>query len=276
MPPLRAALIFLSTDYGAFTKERRKANRSSPKPKVPLTKFAKQITAQKSRNYHYGIYEYIQINLTYSSNRMGSNRLTRNEVEEIYRTNKITTTFEPAKVDDIIETINHFAAVRFIIDNIAVPITQSLIKRTHKILTYGTYADRKERLHPGEYRTEVSKYGISAKDIEKELSALVKNFEIHAPTIEYIIDFHVQFELIHPFDDYNGRVGRLLLVKECLRHGIDTFIIDNKRRGSYFSGIALWKDDPSKLYSVCQETQKRFQAKLELCNLFEYARYPKE
>lgn len=255
-------------------KERRKANRSAPKPKVPLTKFAKQIIAQRSKNYHYGIYEYIQINLTYSSNRMGSNRLTRNEVEEIYRTNKITTTFEPAKVDDIIETINHFAAVRFVVDNIAGPITQVLIKRIHKILTYGTYADRKERLHPGEYRTESSKYGISAKNIEKELSALVKSYEKQAPTMESIIDFHAQFELIHPFDDYNGRVGRLLLLKECIRHGIDPFIIDDKRRGSYVSGIALWKDDPSKLYSVCKEAQKRFQGKLELCSLFEYARYP--
>ena len=95
----------------------------------PLTAFAKRVVYQRSKNNHYGIYEYIQVNLTYSSNRMASNRLTRNEVEEVYRTNKISTTFEPVKVDDIIETINHFAAVRYIVDNISAPLTQAFIKK---------------------------------------------------------------------------------------------------------------------------------------------------
>ena len=240
----------------------------------PLTAFAKRVVYQRSKNNHYGIYEYIQVNLTYSSNRMASNRLTRNEVEEVYRTNKISTTFEPIKVDDIIETINHFAAVRYIVDNISAPLTQSFIKKMHHILTYGTYGDRKENLRPSEFRLSKSKIGVPHKDIIPALSTLLKEYEKGAVDMERILDFHVRFEQIRPFEDYNGRVGRLIMMKECLRHGIDPFIIDDKRRGAYNRGIAAWSDDHEPLISVSLEAQKRFQGKMELCALFQYARYP--
>ena len=240
----------------------------------PLTAFAKRVVYQRSKNNHYGIYEYIQVNLTYSSNRMASNRLTRNEVEEVYRTNKITTSFEPVKVDDIIETINHFAAVRFIVDNISAPLTQAFIKNLHHILTYGTYADRKENLRPGEFRLSKSKIGVPHKDIIPALSTFLKEYEKGAVDMERILDFHVRFEQIRPFEDYNGRVGRLIMMKECLRHGIDPFIIDDKRRGAYNRGIAAWSKDHEPLMSVSFEAQKRFQGKMELCALFQYARYP--
>ena len=240
----------------------------------PLTAFAKRVVYQRSKNNHYGIYEYIQVNLTYSSNRMASNRLTRNEVEEVYRTNKISTTFEPVKVDDIIETINHFAAVRYIVDNISAPLTQAFIKKLHHILTYGTYADRKENLRPGEFRLSKTKIGVPHKDIIPALSSLLKEYEKGAVDMERILDFHVRFEQIRPFEDYNGRVGRLIIMKECLRHGIDPFIIDDKRRGAYNRGIVAWSEDHQPLMSVSLEAQKRFQGKMELCALFQYARYP--
>ena len=255
-------------------KPKRKPKEKTVDPKEHLTAFAKRVVYQRSKNNHYGIYEYIQVNLTYSSNRMASNRLTRNEVEEVYRTNKISTTFEPVKVDDIIETINHFAAVRYVVDNISAPLTQAFIKKLHHILTYGTYADRKENLRPGEFRLSKSKIGVSHKDIIPELSALLKEYEKGAVDMERILDFHVRFEQIRPFEDYNGRVGRLIMMKECLRHGIDPFIIDDKRRGAYNRGIAAWSEDHEPLTSVSLEAQKRFQGKMELCALFQYARYP--
>lgn len=205
---------------------------------------------------------------------MASNRLTRNEVEEVYRTNKISTTFEPVKVDDIIETVNHFAAVRYIVDNISAPLTQAFIKKLHHILTYGTYADRKENLRPGEFRISKSKIGVPHKDITPALSALLKEYEKGAVDMERTLDFHVRFEQIRPFEDYNGRVGRLIMMKECLRHGIDPFIIDDKRRGAYNRGIAAWNEDHGPLISVSLEAQKRFQGKMELCKLFQYARHP--
>ena len=102
-----------------------------------ITPFAKKVVYQRSKNNHFGIYEYIQVNLAYSSNRMASNRLTRTQVEEIYRTNKIATAFEPMKVDDIIETINHFSCVQYVVDNITAPLTQSFTNKLHYLLTYG-------------------------------------------------------------------------------------------------------------------------------------------
>ena len=255
-------------------KPKRKPKEKTAAPKENLTAFAKRVVYQRSKNNHYGIYEYIQVNLTYSSNRMASNRLTRNEVEEVYRTNKISTTFEPVKVDDIIETINHFAAVRYVVDNISAPLTQAFIKKLHHILTYGTYADRKENLHPGEYRTSTSKIGVKPKEISSKLATIIKNYESGAVNLEKILDFHVRLEKIRPFVDYNGRLGRLVMMKECLRYGIDPFVIDDKRRGAYIRGIEEWETNQSQLILVTLEAQKRFQGKMELCNLFQYARYP--
>lgn len=255
-------------------RERHQTTRKAPQAKPQLTRFAKKIAYQKSKNNHYGIYEYIQVNLTYSSNRMASNRLTRNEVEELYRTNKISTSFEPAKVDDIIETINHFTAIRFLVDNITAPISQALIKKLHSVLTYGTYADRKENIHPGKYRTKPSKFGVHPTNISSNLSSLITDYETCPSTVEQIIDFHARFEMIHPFEDYNGRVGRLIMMKECLRYGIDPFIIDDKRRSAYFKGIAAWNSDHEPLMSVSFEAQNRFKSKMELFNTLQYARYP--
>ena len=199
---------------GIEKPERKKYERKTEENALnpDLSEYAKRIVRQRIKNNHYGIYEYIQLNLTYSSNRMASNRLTRNEVEEIYRTNKITSSFEPAKVDDIIETINHFAAVRFVIDNITEPLTGVMIRKLHHILTYGTYADRKEKIRPGEYRVSKTDIGVPAKEITGSVTALIREYEKGLITLDRILDFHVHFERIRPFEDYNGRLGSLLML----------------------------------------------------------------
>lgn len=250
------------------------AEKPGRKPKTKteqptLTAFAKRIVYQRNKNNHFGIYEYIQVNLAYSSNRMASNRLTRGEVEEIYRTNKITSSFEPVKVDDIIETINHFAAVRCVVDHIMTPLSQSFIKKLHYILTYGTYADRKEKISSGEYRTHTSDIGASPKEINTALSALIKDYESTIVDMERILDFHVCFEQIRPFEDYNGRVGRLIMLKECLRYGIDPFIIDDKRRGQYKKGVKCWQSDPNILRDVCLKAHASFGRQMELQRLLQ-------
>ena len=256
------------------------ANAKKPEviqPQEPeLTKFAKKVVYQRSKNNHFGIYEYIQVNLAYSSGRMASNRLTRTQVEEIYRTNKIATAFEPMKVDDIIETINHFSCVQHVVDNITAPLTQSFIKKLHYLLTYGTYSDRKCKAGSGEYRTSPNKIGVPPREINRALGELIKEYEKQSGDFERILDFHVRFERIRPFDDYNGRVGRVIIVKECLRYGIDPFIVDDKRRGAYNRGIALWDESPEVFRTVCGEAQERFRAKMELCRLMQYRRLPKE
>lgn len=261
---------------GIEKPERKKYERKTEEKALnpDLSEYAKRIVRQRIKNNHYGIYEYIQLNLTYSSNRMASNRLTRNEVEEIYRTNKITSSFEPAKVDDIIETVNHFAAVRFVIDNITEPLTGVMIRKLHHILTYGTYADRKEKIRPGEYRVSKTDVGVPAKEITGSVTALIREYEKGLITLDRILDFHVHFERIRPFEDYNGRLGRLLMLKECLRHEIDPFIIDDKRRNLYMRGILSWDDDPKVFRELAQGAQARLRGKWDLFRLMEYCRPP--
>ena len=245
-------------------------------PVAELKPLAKKVVYQRSKNNHFGIYEYIQVNLAYSSNRMASNRLTRQQVEEIYRTNKIATAFEPMKVDDIIEVINHFACVQYMVDNIMTPLSQSFVQKLHHLLTYGTYSDRKQKLLSGEYRTSPSPIGVPPTGINRALNELIKTYEKQPADFERILDFHVRFECIRPFDDYNGIVGRIIIVKECLRYGIDPFIIDDKRRGAYNQGIAMWDESPEVLRKVCLESQERFRAKMELCRLMQYRRLPQK
>jgi Fic family protein len=261
---------------GIEKPERKKYERKTEENALnpDLSEYAKRIVRQRIKNNHYGIYEYIQLNLTYSSNRMASNRLTRNETEEIYRTNKITSSFEPAKVDDIIETVNHFAAVRFVIDNITEPLTGVMIRKLHHILTYGTYADRKEKIRPGEYRVSKTDVGVPAKEITGSVTALIREYEKGLITLDRILDFHVHFERIRPFEDYNGRLGRLLMLKECLRHEIDPFIIDDKRRNLYMRGILSWDDDPKVFRELAQGAQARLRGKWDLFRLMEYCRPP--
>ena len=155
------------------------------------------------------------------------------------------------------------------------PLSQSFIQKLHHILTYGTYSDRKQKILSGEYRTTLSPIGVPPTGINRALSELIKTYEKQPADFEKILDFHVRFECIRPFDDYNGRVGQIIMVKECLRYGIDPFIIDDKRRGVYNRGIAMWDESPEVLRTVRLESQERFRGKMELCRLMQYRRLPK-
>ena len=173
----------------------------------------------------------------------------------------------------MIEISNHFWAMRYIVDNLGNPLTQSMIKKIHTHLCYGTEADREGAVRCGEYRNRYSKYGVSPSLVSQEISGLIEEYETHKSVdLDTILDFHVCFEKIHPFDDYNGRVGRLLMMKECLRFGIDPFIIDDKRRGAYNKGISQWESDTQVLRMPALEAQARFRKQLELCKLMQYCR----
>ena len=240
---------------------------------VKPSSLVKRIRYQRSKNNHFGIYEYIQVNLAYSSSRIASNRLTRDQVQDLYRTDKISVAFEPMKVDDIIEIVNHFICTREMVDTIFEPLTPELIRRYHYYLTYGTYADKKHQIGVGEFRKNPNKIGIPAKQIHGELDKLLQAYEQKAVDFDAILDFHVRFERIHPFDDYNGRIGRLIIVKECLRHQITPFIVDDKRRGDYNKGIEMWFSNPSTLRNVCLKAQERFNRQLELLKLYRDDRF---
>lgn len=191
---------------------------------TPLKPLANKVAYQKSKNNHYGIYEYIQVNLAYSSCRMASNRLTRDQVMEIHRTGKVSVAFEPMKIDDVVEIDNHFRAGRYMVDTIAEPITPIWLRKLHHKLFRGTKADQEGKMHIGAYRTTPDKFGVDADTIPASLSKLITEYESNQNvTLRDILDFHARFEAIHPFEDGNGRVGRLLMVKELP----DTFRCQN-------------------------------------------------
>ena len=219
--------------------------------------------------------------MAYSSNRMASNRLTRQEVVMIHRTHKVSPSFEPMKVDDILETVNHINATDYILKTCLDPLSPEYIKKIHVLLTYGTFFDWRKEYGVGTFRNKpIKAHGIMASSpsmILKDLRKLTLEYEKVPADLHKILDFHVRLERIRPFIDYNGRVGRLIMLKECLRQQIDPFIIDDKRRIDYSHGIAIWDEDPSLLTNTVLHAQKRFQDQMDTCSKFQYERceYPR-
>ena len=244
--------------------------------KAGYSKLAKKIIYQKKKKYHHGIYEYLQITAAYRSNRLASNRLTIRQVENMYRTKRATACFEPTKVDDIIEVANHFDAMNFVIDTILTPLSVEYIKELHVLLSQSTFAQRSRAVSPGNYRRKPAKMNgqelTEPGMINRELTALITGYEKKKADLRKIVDFHARFEHIHPFEDYNGRVGRLIMIKECLRYDVDPFIIDDKKRSEYNMGIAMWDKNKFLLMDAVTVSQERFQEKMELCRLMQYGR----
>ena len=247
------------------------------KPDIaPIPKLVKQLHRQRTKKIYHGLYDYIQVNFCYSSNRLASNRLMLNQVEEIYKKGKVSVGFEPIKVDDLIEAYNHLACVNYIIETATARLSQTYIRKLHSMISYGTIAERKLLFHPGEYRRDNCILGKTKttppKNIGSQMSALIAEYEsLYKVELSQILDFHVRFERIHPFTDGNGRIGRLLMFKECLRHEITPFILDDKRRTEYLKGIREWDMDKSTLFAPCLEAQARFQDQIDLQKLQECA-----
>lgn len=256
----------------------RPTRKKQEAPTVP--KLVKQLQRQRTKKIYHGLYDYIQINFCYSSNRLASNRLMLTQVEEVYKKGKVSVGFEPIKVDDLIEAYNHFDCVGHIIDTAVNRISQSYIRKLHTMLCYGTMAERKLQFHPGEYRRDTCTIGKTKttppKNINSQMNALIAEYEsLDKVELAQILDFHVRFERIRPFADGNGRIGRLLMFKECLRHEITPFILDDKRRTEYLKGIREWDMDKTTLFTPCLEAQARFQAQIDLQKLQEYAQHYK-
>ena len=246
-----------------------------PSEVIELPPLAKKLIRQKKKKNFHGLYDYVQTDLTYSSCRMASNRLTRGQVETIFKKGKVSVSFEPMKVSDLVEVLNHCVCVDYILDHVEEPLSQKFIKHLHYQLTFGTVDERRKKVTPGQYRTKNSyrtEPFMSPSDrISDKLKALVAEYEsLEEVDRREILDFHVRFERIFPFEDCNGRIGRLIMFKECLRHEVMPFILDDKRRGRYLEGIREWDDDPGILSEVVMEAQSRFDAQIQLQLLAEH------
>ena len=240
-----------------------------------LPALAQKLLRQKKKKSYHGLYDYVQINLTYSSCRMASNRLTRQQVETIFTKGKVSVSFEPMKVSDLVEVLNHCVCVDYILDHAQEPLTPKFIKELHYQLVFGTVDDRRKRVAPGQYRSPKSSrkvpFMLPADQISSKLKALIAEYEALTEVERRdILSFHVRFERIFPFEDCNGRIGRLIMFKECLRHDVMPFIIDDKRRNRYLEGLREWDDDPGILTEVVMEAQSRFDAQIQLQNLSEH------
>ena len=215
-----------------------------------------------------GIYHKVQVELTYNSNHIEGSRLTHDQTRYIYETNTIGMENGVLNVDDIVETANHFQCIDLIIDHAEQPLTEDFIKLLHRTLKTGTSDSRKDWFAVGEYKKLPNEVGGRSTTppeqvAEKMRERLRQYVQKDQPTLKDLIDFHYQFECIHPFQDGNGRVGRLLLFKECLRCDIVPFIIDDELKLFYYRGLHEWKTEPGYLMDTCLAAQDKFKAYLD-------------
>lgn len=210
-----------------------------------------------------GIYHKIQIELTYNSNHMEGSKLTHDQTRYIYETNTLGISDDVVNVDDVIETANHFRCIDKIIDCANYDISESLIKDLHLILKSGTADSRKDWFAVGDYKKLPNEVGgrdtTQPEDVQKEIKVLLEGYNKNDnKSFEDIVAFHVAFERIHPFQDGNGRVGRLLMFKECLRYNIVPFIIDDDLKLFYYRGLKEWSSEKGYLIETCLAAQDKF------------------
>lgn len=215
-----------------------------------------------------GIYHKIQIDLTYNSNHIEGSKLTHDQTRYIFETKTLGVTDKAVKVDDIVETVNHFRCVDLIIEGAHTKLTESFIKQLHFILKSGTTDSQKSWFKVGDYKMLENEVGGSETtkpaEVAGAIKALLKEYNSKSKiTFDDILDFHVRFESIHPFQDGNGRVGRLIMFKECLKHNIVPFIITEELKMYYYRGIKNWKTERGFLRDTCFTGQDAMKATLD-------------
>lgn len=244
-----------------------KPQRSNTKTAKPQT-LLEILQREKANKYSGGIYHKTQIEMTYNSNHIEGSRLTHDQTRYIFETNTIGVTGEAVNVDDVIETANHFRCIDFIIEHAKSALTEKMIKKLHLMLKTGTSDARQEWFAVGEYKKMPNEVGGMAttmpENVAAEMQALLAAYSAKkAKTLEDILDFHVRFEKIHPFQDGNGRVGRLIMFKECLKYSIVPFIIEDNLKMFYYRGLKEWSREKGYLTDTCLTAQDRYKAYLD-------------
>ena len=223
---------------------------------------------QKASKYSGGIYHKTQIELTYNSNHIEGSRLTHDQTRYIFETNTIGVEKEVLNVDDVIETVNHFHCIDIIIDSARAVLTEKFIKDLHFILKNGTSDSRKDWFAVGDYKKLPNEVGGMDTTIPEEVANKMKTLLMEynakdAKTFEDILDFHVKFERIHPFQDGNGRIGRLIMFKECLKNNIVPFIVDDNLKMFYYRGLKEWDNERGYLTDTCLTAQDKYKEYLD-------------
>jgi Fic family protein/DNA-binding Xre family transcriptional regulator len=214
------------------------------------------------------IYHELQVRMTYNSNHIEGSKLSEEQTRLIFETNTIFDVGEGVPVDDVIETVNHFRAIDYVIDTAEEPLTEEIIKHLHGILKQGTKDSTLSWFAVGDYKTRANVVGgretANPKDVPVKMQQLLSTYEsLESVTINDIIRFHYEFESIHPFQDGNGRVGRLIALKECLRYSIVPFIIEDSKKMFYYRGLSEWEREKGYLTDTCLDGQDTFQKLIE-------------
>lgn len=236
--------------------------------KTPVKTLLSILQEEKRTKYAGGIYHKTQIDLTYNSNHIEGNRLTHDQTRYIFETNTIGVENEVLDVDDVIETSNHFRCIDLIIDHAASTLSEHFIKKLHHILKTGTSDSRKDWFAVGEYKRLPNEVGGMQTSLPEEVAdrmkALLSDYNaVPKKTLDDILDFHVRFERIHPFQDGNGRVGRLIMFKECLKYNIVPFIIEENLKLFYYRGLKEWYNEKGYLTDTCLTAQDKYKAYLD-------------
>jgi len=226
------------------------------------------LRSEKQSKTKGGIYHKVQIDLTYNSNHMEGSKLTHDQTRYIYETNTVGADNGSLNVDDIVETANHFRCIDMIIDQAHLLLSEKIIKQLHFMLKTGTSDSRKDWFAVGDYKRLPNEVGgkdtCAPEEVPTAMQALLAEYNADKKKdLDAILDFHHRFESIHPFQDGNGRVGRLIMFKECLRNGIVPFIIEDDLKMFYYRGLSNWPGEKGYLRDTCLTAQDRFKAYLD-------------
>ena len=258
---------FLTGKTWNIPETAKKPDRINKKTDAPKT-LLEVLKAEKTAKLHGGIYHKIQIDLTYNSNHIEGSRLTHDQTRYIFETNTIGVSDGAVKVDDVVETANHFKCIDMVIDSANYALSEAFIKQLHAVLKSGTSDSRLDWFVVGDYKRLPNEVGgmdtTAPENVGAEIKKLLAEYNsIANKTFDDLLDFHYRFERIHPFQDGNGRVGRLLLFKECLRNNIVPFIIEDDLKMFYYRGLKEWRNERGYLRDTCLSAQDRFKKYLD-------------
>ena len=263
----RVSGAFLSGKTWNIPEDANKPERSNRSPKTSNV-LLERLREEKNSHVHGGIYHRVQVDLTYNSNHIEGSRLTHDQTRYIFETNTIGMTGESIRVDDIVETTAHFRCIDVIIEHANAPLTEKLIKQLHAILKTGTSDAHKNWFAVGDYKKLPNEVGgretTLPEKVAEETQQLLSEYNSGTrKTLEDIVEFHVRFERIHPFQDGNGRIGRLIMFKECLKYGIVPFIIEDQFKMFYYRGLKEWDNERGYLIETCLAAQDHFKKYLD-------------
>lgn len=238
------------------------------KKKLKISPLLNRLRQEKESGLKGGIYHRTQIDLTYNSNHIEGSRLTKEQTRYIFETNTLGITAENTRIDDILETVNHFRCIDYIIVHATEKITEPHVKQLHSILKNNTSDSQKSWFAVGDYKRLANEVGgeetVQPHDVHKRMKTLLAEYNANKHvTFDDILDFHVQFERIHPFQDGNGRVGRLLIFWQCLQSGIVPFIITEELRMFYYRGLQNWGRINGYLHDTCLTAQDEYKKMME-------------